>query len=147
MDRPIVTRAHAPRQVVIPYRDRAAHLRRLLPALASVLGPPATSGGGSWAEEGGAPSAGLHCCFVLPLIHPIPDSRRDSVRLFMKRQCDRTLVEPSLHRSWRAFVVELRGSHNVISHCHFLPYQVQEVQNRGRWIGLEVSTVRQVLRP
>jgi hypothetical protein len=34
-----------------------------------------------------------HCCFVLSLIHFIPDSLTESVPLFLKRQCDRTLTQ------------------------------------------------------
>jgi hypothetical protein len=49
-------------------------------------GPPALQG---------LPRAGSHCRFVLPLIHLIPDSLRDSGPLFLKRQCDRILGLPS----------------------------------------------------
>ena len=38
------------------------------------------------------PGAWSHCRFLLPLIHFIPDLLTYSVPLFMKRQCDRTLV-------------------------------------------------------
>ena len=40
-----------------------------------------------------------HCRFVLPLIHFIPFSLRESVPLFLKRQCDRTLVCSCQHRN------------------------------------------------
>jgi pimeloyl-ACP methyl ester carboxylesterase len=39
----------------------------------------------------GKARARSHCRFVLPLIHFKPDSPRESVPLFLKRQCDRTL--------------------------------------------------------
>ena len=35
-----------------------------------------------------------HWCFARPRIHFIPDSLRDSVPLFLRRQCDRTLPGP-----------------------------------------------------
>ena len=38
------------------------------------------------------PGARSHRRFLLPLIHFIPDLLTYSVPLFMKRQCDRTLV-------------------------------------------------------
>jgi hypothetical protein len=40
------------------------------------------------------PRVRLHCRFVGPRIQIIPDFRRDSVPLFLKRQCDRTLRRP-----------------------------------------------------
>ena len=43
----------------------------------------------------GDPSAPSHCHVVLPLIHLIPDPVAYSVPLFLKRQCDRTLGDPS----------------------------------------------------
>jgi hypothetical protein len=44
-----------------------------------------------------------HCRFVPPLIHFTPDSLTNSVPLFLKRQCDRTLgaLEPWKSWSWK----------------------------------------------
>jgi hypothetical protein len=41
-----------------------------------------------------APRARSHLRFALPLIRFIPDSLRESVSLFLERQCDRTLCAP-----------------------------------------------------
>jgi hypothetical protein len=49
-------------------------------------GPPALQG---------LARARSHCRFVPPLIHFTPDSLRDLVPLFLKRQCDRTLGLPA----------------------------------------------------
>jgi phytoene dehydrogenase-like protein len=46
---------------------------------------------GARARRRGGARARLHCRFVPPLIHFIPDSLTYSVPLFLKRQCDRTL--------------------------------------------------------
>jgi hypothetical protein len=43
----------------------------------------------------GKTRAHSHCRFVLPLIHLVPYSLRDSVPLFLKRQCGRTLGKTS----------------------------------------------------
>ena len=54
-------------------------------AVADEFDGPAGGGGG------GGGRARSQCRFALPLIHFIPDSLKYSVRLFEKRQCDRTL--------------------------------------------------------
>jgi hypothetical protein len=41
-----------------------------------------------------SPRVRSHCRIVLPLIQFIPDSLRESVSLFLKRQCDRNLRSP-----------------------------------------------------
>jgi hypothetical protein len=55
--------------------------------------PPACSrrAGGLCAERDGALRAWSHRRFAPPPIHFIPDSRTDSVALFLKRRCDPTL--------------------------------------------------------
>ena len=63
--------------------------RRVLrqpPSAAAVRRPRLPSG-----MKGSAPRVRSQCRFALPLIHFIPDALRDSVPLFLKRQCDRTL--------------------------------------------------------
>ena len=50
--------------------------------------------------------------FALPLIHFIPDSQRESVPLFLKRQCDRTQgALPGLTEAQR-------GTGSWGQHCH-----------------------------
>jgi hypothetical protein len=42
-----------------------------------------------------SPRVRSHSHVVLPSIHFIPDSRRESVHLLLKRQCDRALASPA----------------------------------------------------
>ena len=53
--------------------------------------PPLPQASAAAEDEPGWARARSHCRFVPPLIHFIPDSLTQSVPLFLKRQCDRTL--------------------------------------------------------
>ena len=69
------------------------------------------SAGGSGAftlDLTGEPRARARCCFVTPLIHFIPELLAYSVRLLLKRQCDRTPGELGLAAA-AAALLEVRA--------------------------------------
>jgi hypothetical protein len=75
----------------IPSREHGRRLgaRRGMPGATGAKDSGCVRRGGL--RQDGRRRARSHFRFVPPLIHFIPDSRKDSVPLFLKQQCDRTL--------------------------------------------------------
>jgi hypothetical protein len=66
-------------------------------------------------RDRGRRRARSHCRFVPPLIHFIPDLLRESVPLFLKRQCDRMLGRRARPRG----PADPDGGARVVSDCRF----------------------------